>query len=372
MSLELTKANTARMPELDGLRGLAALSVFFSHCIGLIPGSDSMAIQHTPMRLIWDGASAVIVFFVLSGFVLTLPFVGASSRPLQPGRFILKRFFRLYPAYWCALLFSLMLRFWVLRHYHLESLSSWANSLWSIPLSTGMIVRVFAMIAPGINTHGIDPVIWSLVFEMKVSIIFPAIIFLVRRTRSPYTDAAILAVAAFIGPLHSLLGVLPVFLTGSYLAKYMHRVRQWFHSQSGWVRATAFLAGLTIYGAHNFTPTPNSYACSLLTTLGSALILIAAVTWPPLNRFASSPPVHFLGAVSYSFYLLHLPILLATTSLLYPLSHSLPLCAAVALALGLLVSKLSYEVIELPGIRLGSFVIEFWKRQSDLRTSPAS
>ncbi|MDR3742045.1 MAG: acyltransferase [Terracidiphilus sp.] len=366
------KTNAGRLPELDGLRGLAALSVFFSHAIGLIPGYESLAIQQTPLRLLWDGASAVIIFFLLSGFVLTLPYVGATSRPLQPLSFILKRFFRLYPAYWCALLVALLLRFWVLEHNHLASLSSWANSLWSIPLSTGMIARVFAMIAPGVNTHGIDPVIWSLVIEMKVSILFPAIIFMVRRIRSLYADALILACVILLGPLHSLLGFIPVFVAGSYLAKYQQPIREWLGLQPNWFKALILLAALAIYGAHNFIAAPTSYVGTLLTAAGSALILLSVLTWSPLNRIAACGPVHFLGAVSYSFYLLHLPILLATTSCLYPLFHSLLLCVVSALALALISSKLIYEVVELPGVRLGNRFIEYWKQQSVVSVSPSA
>lgn len=60
-------------PELDGLRGLAALMVFFSHAMGLLyPTPLITYLQSSPFRILWDGAAAVDFFFVLSGFVLTL------------------------------------------------------------------------------------------------------------------------------------------------------------------------------------------------------------------------------------------------------------------------------------------------------------
>jgi peptidoglycan/LPS O-acetylase OafA/YrhL len=113
-----------RLPELDGLRGLAALTVFFSHVIGLFPGHEAFRVQKTPLHILWDGNAAVVFFFLLSGYVLALPFVDAGRRAIRPASFIIKRLFRLYPAYWCGLALALVFRAYVIQHDHLYLLSS--------------------------------------------------------------------------------------------------------------------------------------------------------------------------------------------------------------------------------------------------------
>lgn len=348
---------SARLPQLDGLRGLAALSVFISHVIECIPGSRSMAIQHTPLHLLWEGRAAVIVFFLLSGFVLSLPFVGPDVHPLRPVTFILKRFFRLYPAYWVALAVALLLRTWILAHNHLASLDPWASSVWNLPITPGLLARLALMIYPGMSTLGVDPVIWSLVIEMKISILFPAILFLVRRSHSLRIDLALLALALLLGPLRAALGILPVFLAGSYLAKYRQPLAAWIAKRSHAQAALLLALALACYGFGNYVAQPDTYPVTLVTACGAALLVLLVLAWTPARRIASARPVTFMGAVSYSFYLLHLPILIAVASALLPFTRSLLVCGSVALALSLLAAWLSYRCIELPGIRLGAMML---------------
>ncbi len=63
---------TQRYEELDSLRGLAALSVFFSHMYLMFNESmvSTFLFEYGPFRAFIAGSEAVILFFVLSGFVL--------------------------------------------------------------------------------------------------------------------------------------------------------------------------------------------------------------------------------------------------------------------------------------------------------------
>src|SRR5262249_7776852 len=77
-------ARPTRFAGLDGLRGLAAFSVFLGHTVRLIPGPRlSDRLMESPLRVLWDGTAAVDLFFVLSGFVLSLPFVGPGRQRLH-------------------------------------------------------------------------------------------------------------------------------------------------------------------------------------------------------------------------------------------------------------------------------------------------
>ena len=288
-----------------------------------------------------------MLFFVLSGFVLTLPFIAEPQRRVEPAGFIVKRITRLYPAYWIALGLALGLRFLVLKHGHLDSFSSWANSVWALPISGDTLLRQFAMIAPSINTHGIDPVIWSLVIEMKVSLIFPAIIILVQKTsRFIY---ALIVVAAFvmISPHLRSLSVLPLFIAGSYLAKYHAPIRVWLWGVSRSARGLALFAGLLLYGSGSFLGSHDDWT-NFVVGAGAGLLILLFLASSQLSKFASTAPVQFLGKVSYSFYLIHLPVLLAACSFFQPILHSRPACLALALAASLAVAKVLYETVERP------------------------
>jgi peptidoglycan/LPS O-acetylase OafA/YrhL len=107
-----------RLHTLDSLRGLAALAVVFGHCLRVFPefgtrpypGPVSWAgfvLKRTPLAVLVDGHVAVLIFFVLSGLVLSLPF--QQGRMPSYGVFIGKRVARLYPPYLAAVVLGAVL-----------------------------------------------------------------------------------------------------------------------------------------------------------------------------------------------------------------------------------------------------------------------
>lgn len=53
---------------IQGLKGIAALVVFFSHSLNIIQNNFVQEIGKTPLHLFFDGQCSVILFFVISGF----------------------------------------------------------------------------------------------------------------------------------------------------------------------------------------------------------------------------------------------------------------------------------------------------------------
>ncbi len=82
------EAEPRRFYELDSLRGVAALTVVFHHFSRICPERITHVLIRTPLRLLIAGHQAVILFFLLSGFVLTLPYKKRNS--LSYGPFLLK------------------------------------------------------------------------------------------------------------------------------------------------------------------------------------------------------------------------------------------------------------------------------------------
>src|SRR5947209_5678086 len=76
-SLDTSRRQLApdRYIELDSLRGLAALTVVVGHFIGVYQNSPWFAVWNaSPFRFIGAGHEAVVLFFLLSGFVLAVPY----------------------------------------------------------------------------------------------------------------------------------------------------------------------------------------------------------------------------------------------------------------------------------------------------------
>ena len=105
-----------RIVALDGLRGVAAIMVLLHHALLMLPvfadyewyskvpahiSPGKFLLLCTPLRLVWAGQERAIMFFVLSGFVLSLPWL--SGKPQSYGRFLLGRFCRIYPPYIAAM-----------------------------------------------------------------------------------------------------------------------------------------------------------------------------------------------------------------------------------------------------------------------------
>lgn len=90
-------------PALEGMRGVAALTVLFGHVLYF--GHPSSVQLQTLGPLI--ATQGVVIFFAISGFVLYRPFVAARGTGTTVGSvtpaFLWRRFVRIFPAYWVAL-----------------------------------------------------------------------------------------------------------------------------------------------------------------------------------------------------------------------------------------------------------------------------
>jgi peptidoglycan/LPS O-acetylase OafA/YrhL len=109
------------------------------------------------------------------------------------------------------------------------------------------------------------------------------------------------------------------------------------------------------------------------TATGAGIIVMLFLADNLLERLGTSRPAQFLGDISYSFYLIHLPILLAITSALYPLTGSALFSIAVSLACSLPVAWAIYVMVEIPGQNWGKGIARsFSKRGLALAARSAS
>ena len=363
-----------RWDSLDSLRGVAALLVVTFHCAQVAAGFAvrtnplSLAawsepwtwLKYTPLRvLVSSGPSAVVLFFVLSGFVLSLPFLRAGPRPSYAG-FALKRLCRIYPAFAVTILISAALYAFV-QPAPIPALSEWFNEvLWDQPLTPGYVARNLAM--TGIQADmTLDLVMWSLVHELRISLVFPALFLATRR----WPVASLIAsVAIGVACTAMVSGEYPrsipmsfvdsgrfvfLFTIGIVLAGNVAAIRRRMDGLSGlvvlalWLLAAALILspGPTLYRYFNFT-----------WGVGAALMVALTVGSLRVDRALSAAALGWLGRVSYSLYLVHLPLLIAAVHLAdghLPLTVTIP----AAVLASLIAAEAMYRAVEVPGIRLG-------------------
>ncbi len=358
-----------RFDELDSLRGLAAMAVFFEHasgCLG-IENTDTafrnnplvFLVVHSPLHAFWGGHEAVILFFVLSGFVLSLPWL--RGEPVNYTAFAYKRICRIWIPYIVAAIAALSLRA-TLYTKHLPGMSSFFYNAWTGHLTATKLMNIASLVGY-FGAEIFDLATWSLVHEMRISLAFPLIMLAVglRSWKHVLAGAFFLSLAAgairkITHPALSTDGWHTIhyaafFVIGYLLAANMSRIRTALPSGP-----LVFGAGVCVY-TYSYWFFPRVLALHLphindwFIAVGSALLIVAALSggaFPQILRHSSTV---WLGRVSYSLYLYHAPVML---SLIYAFSDVMQPVWSVVLALPvtLVVSAAAYRWVELPAIGL--------------------
>src|SRR5436190_7477721 len=168
-----------RYQQLDSLRGLAACSVVLLHATNILPAIYDNPhplwwLNSTPLALLRAGYPSVIFFFILSGYVLALPFL---KGPIAYWPFIARRVCRIWIPYAAAMVVSIACALWFYPT-HISGLSRWANQTVPFPSLRLLLNHVFLIGSFDSQTY--NRVFWSLVYEMRISLIFPLLVLLLQ------------------------------------------------------------------------------------------------------------------------------------------------------------------------------------------------
>lgn len=363
-----------RIEQLDSIRGLASLTVVFSHLVLVttIPAFSILFANYSPLRILTNGHSAVVMFFVLSGFVLFLPF--QSNKPVSYRAFLIKRITRIYIPYLVAITLSI-LACSILSTGSIRGLSEWFNNTWNKPVNLKSIVENVMLIG-NYNSDLYNNVIWSLVHEMRISILFPFLAFLLIRLNWKMIVGICLGLSlisglnqlflmefsygyrtSFMDTVH----FISMFLIGGLLAKHKEDLLPIYRKLTRINKMVILLSSLVLYnysgavkiigellGIHAFGDISKDYVA----TAGSFVLILIALGSQKAMHVLLNRPIRLLGALSYSLYLYHLPILF---SLMYLYHSVLPMMIIYLLTIiiSLPVAALSYRYIELPAIAFG-------------------
>ena len=353
-----------RYVALDGLRGIAALTVVMSHFFGMIPDMPLYfkALAQTPLHIFWDGAAAVDLFFVLSGFCVALPYVANNERKIRAIPFVIRRGFRLYPAYLAALLVC-----FVLKSYYIcpppEYMSEWGRSFWLWDsIGSYTLIKVLTLIT-NFDSRLLDPPSWSLVIEMRMAFILPLMFYIFRRLnlkKSILLAVGLVSLSFLNRDVYGYFTFSYLFAFGIMLAKYRAAIADYVENISAKQLKYYLLLSFILYeGRFPFRKLlfndGSEAVFHLATGLGSVLI-IALLFRKDLGKYLSGKLGAFLGQISYSIYLLHFPLLL----ILWGLNLSSLIILILTMALGLLLAYLVYRFIELPLVTMGRYISDRW------------
>lgn len=301
---------SGRLEPLDALRGIAAFAVSLGHLSGLLTGvaATTFAVASlTPLAAFWRGDHAVLFFFMLSGFVLAIPFF---KGPVSPTSFLVKRVLRIYPVYWLACVFGV----WVLLQG-------------TLPVADRPVLDLhlginYLFLFGAFNVNKIDPVIWSLVHEIRVSLFFPFLMPVVKRVPSKWLliGAAPIAWMGLVA-LHPQ-GLTAIsagatvwyayfFLLGACLARH----RTMLANQVAGIPKVAVALGLVLCLAAYGMPVMSDALALWQTALnfgliaaGASGIILVALCRPLAGDVLTVRPLLFMGRISYGYYLLHFPV----------------------------------------------------------------
>jgi peptidoglycan/LPS O-acetylase OafA/YrhL len=306
-----------RVVGLDGIRGLAALFVVLNHIFERAwPGYP--AANHAPFWAAWMlyGRFAVIIFIALSGFSLGLGPARSGWRLSSIATYAHRRAWRILPPYWAALVFSLLMTWFVL-----------AQPGWAVPNGTSVVVYGL-LVQDAFSVGSPNRACWSIALEAQLYVLLPLLLLLVRRVSARAVVALVAAIVVTIGllgphvrlmntalvkftPDLAVLFAVGLLTAGIVTAGERTRSRPW----AGYALASTLpvIALMTVKGAT--WSNRNLFWLDLAWAPAISCFLAAIATSRPRRvvRFLDSRLPRSLGSCSYSLYLTHMPIVIAVS-----------------------------------------------------------
>jgi peptidoglycan/LPS O-acetylase OafA/YrhL len=380
-----------RLSFLQGLRGLAALMVVFHHYLcAFFPflvfgvGPSHGRLEHlfwvSPLGLISSGSWPVCLFFILSGFVLSLPFFGndgKETRELLAA--MVKRPVRLVGMVAATMIVSMaMLR------THLDfaaQLAPVTGSKWLMEIDTPPTTWIqFArdlLTDPFGSGVLFNPPLWTISFELIGSYITFLFVLLFRRSPIRWLVYLIMGlqfshnyyIGFIVGTLcadlwknhpnlfaqekGSLILVVPLLLVGIYLASFQTYLDPSYSS-------------LTWHGLLPRVGHSNIYPMA-----GACAVFVSLLLTPLLQGLFSIAPLVYLGRISYAMYAIHLLALRFVSSWIFlnvsvvrTYEYRLIIMSCASILFLLVVSHIATVYFDEKVIKGANALAAAWKRQA--------
>jgi len=350
---------TARFAFVDGLRGLAALSIVVFH-VWLYEPAPFPTLEHTPWLLeqaFRRTRGGVHVLLVISGFVIAYTLRKTWFTPAEMFWFLARRLVRLAPAYWVAIAFV------VLVDVYCRTIGD-LPSPFEGKLSVPRVVAHATFMQDVAGHTAISAGMWTLCIEMQFYVVAILTWGLAQRLfprpvkNEPQPSAWGLLLLFGPASLMSLFIWRPMESTEPYVT---HFLWMFFLGMTTWwtldrtLSRLVFLS-LVLIGAVELTINGEWWFQNSVALL-TALSIFAAGSLRRLDVWLTWRPLQYLGRISYSLYLIHFPVSHLVTSVGWKYYGSEPTSAQAAFVLltalstSLLAGQVLYVLVEAPSAR---------------------
>jgi peptidoglycan/LPS O-acetylase OafA/YrhL len=344
-------ASASRIAYLESVRGLATMQVLLLHLFSafapnlvfaLPAGAPLAGIIHlSPLFFLYDGYSAVYIFFVLSGYVLTRSF---ARGPLDPLAQIVARIARLgLPAIAAASFAAAIMLIFGRANVAAGQVdgAAWLAHQWQTELSLLQVIRDGTINALFLGYRGMPGVaflgpwqdaieqslvapLWTLSIEFYGSMIMLALCWLARR--SP----ALWWLFLILGSLFTLRSAYICFFVGHWLASFVSAEKP--APARGLLPGFAVIAGVflcvlaevwqpewlkAICASPTYLMFPGQFAPLQQKTFGAILVLAGLMHLDGARSLLSTPWLVARARLSFPLYLVHWPILLGPVAILF-------------------------------------------------------
>ena len=333
----MKRGESNRLLALEGLRGIAAIVVVIYHVLLIFwcytiygpVGNNGIMNMHlednlfaNPLTVFFSGPFAVAIFFVLSGFVLSIGFFTTGKVEIVK-KLAAKRYLRLMlPA-----LASVMIAWIILTlgfSHNSQALplthSVWLEGQWNFSPNFFEAIHqgTWGIFVSGAISY--NPVLWTMMYEFAGSFIVFVSLMLFGKLERRWIVYGFLLLLTFSTWFMA-------FIAGMILADLYAKKRFPFNGSSSKFMVFILLLGLFLGGYPVFAPTEASIYNTLrlpmyidaqnliiYTSIGAVLVIIGSLAIPAVTKFLSHKYISGLGKYTFSVYLVHKLVLFSLTT----------------------------------------------------------
>lgn len=302
-SLQRVTSSGNYIPEIDGLRFIAIFFVVvMAHGGTYITNTVSQSTDTASFlyKFLLEGVSGVSLFFIISGFILSVPFAKEKllqQQPVKLKQYYWRRVTRLEPVYIITLIIYFIFRVYFLKHETFNEL---------LPHFFASLFYVHNIVY---NDHSlVNGVAWSLEVEIQFYILMP-LFALLYTIKSHLARRSVLLTLIIAGAAYSFFHqyhIANILDKGCYFFGGMLLADLYILDKKNYQSNTYAAAGLFCFILSLFIP---AYYFSIWFCIGKLFLMLGYFYWgiknPVLRKFLSISPITIIGGMCYSIYLLH-------------------------------------------------------------------